>query len=96
MSKSPFIESIRLILRTKRYSLKTEKAYLHWIRRFIYFNGKRHPKDMGELEVEQLLTHLAITLKVSPTTQNQALCAIIFMYRHVLEMDLTNMAFTFA
>ncbi|MEO9945040.1 MAG: phage integrase N-terminal SAM-like domain-containing protein [Paraglaciecola sp.] len=43
MSKSPFIESIRLIWRTKRYSLKTEKAYLHWIRRFIYFNGKRHP-----------------------------------------------------
>lgn len=96
MSKSPFIESIRLILRTKRYSLKTEKAYLHWIRRFIYFNGKRHPKDMGELEVEQFLTHLAITLKVSPSTQNQALCAVIFMYRHVLEMDLTNMAFTFA
>ena len=96
MAKSPFIESIRIILRTKRYSLKTEKAYLHWIKRFICFNGKRHPKDMGELEVEQFLTHLAITLKVSPSTQNQALCAVIFMYRHVLEMDLTNMTFTFA
>ncbi|WP_133470275.1 integron integrase [Paraglaciecola marina] len=96
MPKSPFIESIRFILRTKRYSLKTEKAYLHWIRRFIYFNGKRHPKDMGELEVEQFLTHLAITLKVSPSTQNQALCAVIFMYRHVLEKDLTNINFTFA
>jgi hypothetical protein len=47
MSCSPFIESIRNVLRTKHYSLKTEKAYLHWIRRFIYFNGKRHPKDMG-------------------------------------------------
>ena len=55
MSRSPFIESIRVVLRTKHYSLKTEKAYLHWIRRFIYFNGKRHPKDMGELEVEQFL-----------------------------------------
>ncbi|MDO6842020.1 integron integrase [Paraglaciecola chathamensis] len=96
MSKSPFIESIRVILRTKRYSIKTEKAYLHWIRRFIYFNDKRHPKDMGELEVEQFLSHLAIALKVSPTTQNQALCAAIFMYRHVLNMDLTNMSFKFA
>ena len=96
MSKSPFIESIRVILRTKRYSIKTEKAYLHWIRRFIYFNDKRHPKDMGELEVEQFLSHLAIALKVSPTTQNQALCAAIFMCRHVLNMDLTNMSFKFA
>lgn len=96
MSRSPFIESIRVVLRTKHYSLKTEKAYLHWIRRFIYFNGKRHPKDMGELEVEQFLTHLAIEIKVAPTTQNQALCAVIFMYRHVLEMDLTNMSFQFA
>ena len=65
MFKSPFIESIRVILRTKRYSIKTEKAYLHWIRRFIYFNGKRHPKYIGELEVEQFLSHLAIALKVS-------------------------------
>jgi site-specific recombinase XerD len=96
MAKSPFIESIRVVLRTKHCSLRTEKAYLHWIRRFIYFSGKRHPKDMGELEVEQFLTHLAMTLKVSPTTQNQALCAIIFMYRHVLDMDLTNMSFQFA
>ena len=96
MSRTPFIESIRVVLRTKHYSLKTEKAYLHWIRRFIYFNGKRHPKDMGELEVEQFLTHLAIEIKVAPTTQNQALCAVIFMYRHVLEMDLTNMSFQFA
>lgn len=96
MSRSPFIESIRVVLRTKHYSLKTEKAYLHWVRRFIYFHGKRHPKDMGELEVEQFLTHLAIEVKVSPTTQNLALCAVIFMYRHVLEMDLTNMSFQFA
>jgi integron integrase len=96
MPRSPFIESIRAVLRTKHYSLQTEKAYLHWIRRFIYFNGKRHPKDMGELEVEQFLTYLAIELKVSPSTQNQALCAIIFMYRHVIRIDLTNMSFQFA
>ncbi|MBU2918239.1 integron integrase [Psychrosphaera sp. F3M07] len=96
MSRSPFIESIRLVLRTKHYSLKTEKAYLHWIKRFILFNDKRHPKDLGNYEVEQFLTHLAIQIKVSPTTQNQALCAIIFMYRHVLESDLTNMSFQFA
>jgi hypothetical protein len=53
MKKSPFIESIRTVMRTKRYSLKTEKAYLHWIRRFIFFNGKRHPQEMAELEVEE-------------------------------------------
>ncbi len=72
MKKSPFIESMRTVMRTKRYNLKTEKAYLHWIRRFIFFNGKRHSQEMAELEVEQFLTYLAITKKVSPSTQNQA------------------------
>ncbi len=51
MKRSPFIESIRTVMRTKRYSLKTEKTYLHWIRRYIFFNGKRHPQEMAELEV---------------------------------------------
>lgn len=96
MAKSPFIESIRAVLRSKHYSLKTEKSYLHWIRRFIYFCDKRHPKDMGELDVERFLSHLAVELKVSPTTQNQALCSLIFMYRHVLDRDLTNMSFMYA
>ncbi len=64
MKKSSFIESMRTVMRTERYSLKTEKAYLHWIRRFIFFNGKRHPHEMAELEVEQFLTYLAITKKV--------------------------------
>ena len=86
---------MRTVMRTKRYSLKTEKAYLHWIRRFIFFNSKRHPQEIAELEVEQFLTYLAITKTVSPTTQNQALCAIIFMYRYVLEIDLSNISFQF-
>ncbi|WP_415837068.1 phage integrase N-terminal SAM-like domain-containing protein [Shewanella aquimarina] len=58
MSKSPFIESIRNVLRTKRYSLKTEKAYLYWVRKFIYFHQKRHPAQLREAAVEQFLTHL--------------------------------------
>jgi len=73
MSKSPFIESIRNVLRTKRYSLKTEKAYLYWVRKFIYFHQKRHPAELREAAVEQFLTHLAVEAKVSPLTQNQAL-----------------------
>ncbi|WP_448569989.1 integron integrase [Thalassotalea ganghwensis] len=96
MAKSPFIESIRNTLRTKRYSLKTEKAYLYWVRRFIFFHSKRHPQEMGEPEVEYFLTHLAINEKVSPLTQNQALCALIFMYRHVLNTELSNLQFQFA
>ncbi|MBW8192576.1 integron integrase [Neiella marina] len=96
MSKSPFIESIRNTIRTKRYSLRTEKAYLYWIRQFIIFHGKRHPKDMAEFEVEQFLTHLAVTKKVSPLTQNQALCALIFMFRHEVSKELHNMQFQFA
>ncbi len=96
MSKSPFIESIRNVLRTKRYSLKTEKAYLYWVRKFIYFHQKRHPAQLREAAVEQFLTHLAVEAKVSPLTQNQALCALIFMYRHVLNVELEHMQFQFA
>ena len=96
MTKSPFIESIRNILRVKRYSLQTEKAYLYWIRKLIFFHNKRHPRDMTESDVELFLTHLAINEKVSPLTQNQALCAVVFMYRHVFGRELNNMKFHFA
>jgi integron integrase len=89
MSYSPFLESIRQILRTKHYSIQTEKAYLLWIKRFILFNQKRHPKDMGEEEISNYLTHLAVDRQVTSSTQNLALCSIVFMYKHVFERQLT-------
>jgi len=88
MSTSPFLESIRHILRTKHYSIQTEKTYLLWIKRFILFNQKRHPKDMGEEEVSNYLSYLAVNRQVTPSTQNLALCSIVFMYKHVFEREL--------
>ena len=83
MANSPFLESIRHVMRTKHYSIQTEKTYLLWIKRFILFNQKRHPKDLGEQEVTQFLTHLAVNRKVTSSTQNLALCTIVFMYKHI-------------
>ena len=89
MARSPFMESIRQALRTKHYSFQTEKTYLTWIRRFILYNKKQHPKDMGEQEVTNFLTHLAVNRHVTSSTQNLALCSIVFMYKHVLNRELT-------
>jgi integron integrase len=89
MANSPFLESIRHVMRTKHYSIQTEKTYLLWIKRFILFNQKRHPKDLGEQEVTQFLTHLAVNREVTSSTQNLALCAIVFMYKHIFERELT-------
>jgi integron integrase len=82
------LERVRARLRLKHYSLRTEAAYLGWIRRFILFHQKRHPKVMGKLEVEAFLSHLASVGKVSASTQNQALAALLFLYREVLEIEL--------
>lgn len=68
MGYSPFIESVRVELRTRRYSIKTEKVYLFWIRSFILFNDKRHPKEMGNHEIERFLNHLALNRQVSPAS----------------------------
>lgn len=75
-------------LRMKHYSLRTEQAYLHWVRRCIYFHAKRHPREMGRPEVETFLSHLATEGRVAPSTQNQALAALPFLYREVLKKDL--------
>jgi integron integrase len=75
-------------LRTLHYSYRTEQQYLHWVRRFVLFNEKRHPKDLGAAEVEAFLTSLAVQRKVSASTQNQALAALLFLYQKVLEADL--------
>ncbi len=78
------LDQVREKIRLKHYSYRTEKAYLGWIRRFILFHGKRHPTKMGGPEVEAFLTHLAINGRVAASTQNQALAAILFLYRDVL------------
>lgn len=79
---------VRERLRTKHYSIRTEQVYVDWIKRFIWFHGKRHPKDMGAKEIEAFLTHLAVKGKVSASTQNQAKSALLFLYREVLEQKL--------
>ena len=96
MNQSPFIEQVRTELRTRHYSLKTEKTYIYWIRHFILFHNKRHPKDMGNTEIERFLNYLAVHRQVSASTQNQALCALIFMYRHVLKNQIEGLEYSFA
>lgn len=85
-----FLDDIRSTLRVKHYAYKTEQAYTAWIRRFIIWSGKRHPKDMGTDEVTAYLTHLAIDQHVSAGTQNQALAALLFLYRDFLKRDLPD------
>jgi integron integrase len=75
-------------MRTRHLALRTEQAYLQWLRRYIVFHNRRHPRELGAPEVEQFLTYLAVHRKVSAATQNQALQALLFLYRHVLEMEL--------
>lgn len=78
----------RLRLNLKHYSIRTEQQYVQWVRRFILFHDKRHPVEMGAAEVEAFLTHLAVEGKVAAATQNQALSALLFLYREVLEINL--------
>ena len=82
------LEEVRSRIRARHLSFRTEKTYLQWIRRFIRFHGRRHPRAMGAPEVEAFLTSLAVDRKVSASTQNQALSAILFLYRATLEIDL--------
>ena len=82
------LDRVRAALRARHYSPRTEKAYVGWIRRFILFHGKRHPDDMGADEVAAFLSSLATDAGVSASTQNQALAAILFLYRKVLAVDL--------
>jgi integron integrase len=79
---------MRTEIRIRHYSLRTEQTYIHWVRRFILYHNKRHPVDMGEREISDFLSHLAVNRKVSASTQNQALSAILFLYRHILNITL--------
>ena len=86
MDKAPkkLLEQVRDTLRLKHYSIRTENFYISWIKRYILFHNKRHPKDMQKHEIEVFLTHLAVDLKVASSTQNQAFNALLFLYREVL------------
>lgn len=82
------LDQVRERIRVKHYSIRTETQYVQWVRRFILYHGKQHPRDMGAAEVEAFLTHLAVDGQVSASTQNQALSALLFLYKEVLGIDL--------
>lgn len=87
-TKPKLLDRVRAALRARHYSYRTEQAYVQWIRRFIIFHNKRHPAEMSAPEVEAFLSHLATHDHVSTSTQNQALSALLFLYRHVLQREL--------
>jgi len=90
-AQPPLLQRVREAVRVRHYSIRTEEAYVHWTRRFVLFHGKRHPADMSEAEVGAFLTSLALEGEVAASTQNQALNALVFLYRHVLEQPLGDL-----
>ena len=88
--KKRLLDVVRDKIRVKHYSISTEKTYIHWIKSYILFHNKKHPIDMGKDEIEQYLTSLAVKNRVSPTTQNQAFSAILFLYKEVLGIDMSE------
>lgn len=85
------LDQVRSALRSKHYSSRTEESYVHWIRRYIFFHEKRHPRDMGVAEIGMFLTHLAVDCNVAASTQNQARSALLFLYRVVLAIPLKEL-----
>ncbi|MCH8021917.1 integron integrase [candidate division KSB1 bacterium] len=88
MGERKLLEVVRDSLRTQNYSYRTEKTYINWIRKYILFHNKRHPKEMGEREINQFLTYLAVNQKVAASTQNQALSALLFLYKVILGKEI--------
>jgi integron integrase len=84
------LDQVRDVIRLKHYAYSTEKSYVDWIRRYILFHGKRHPKEMGVPEIEAFLTHLAVKEQVAASTQNQAFSALLFLYQEVLQQELPS------
>jgi integron integrase len=87
-SKPKLLDQVQTAIQTRHYSSRTEKTYRNWIKQYVFFHNKRHPLEMGEKEVNQFLSHLATKRKVSASTQNQALSAILFLYKNVLHKEL--------
>jgi len=88
--KKKLLDIVRDTVRFKHYSLSTERTYIHWIKQYIFFHNKKHPKDMGKAEIEEYLTSLAIKNKVASSTQNQAFSALLFLYKEVLGVDMSE------
>lgn len=89
MSDKPkLLDQVSNSLRQRNYSYRTEQTYVGWIKRYILFHNKRHPNEMGEKEIEEYLTYLAVERKVAPATQNQALNSIIYLYKYILKKDI--------
>ena len=88
MTPPRLLEQVRAEIRARHYSRRTEDAYIHWIRRFIVFHGRRHPRELGAPEVSAFLIWLAVEQHVAASTQNQALSGVLFLYRHVLRLDI--------
>jgi integrase len=86
--KPKLLDQVRIFMRARRYSLRTEEAYLDWIRRFILFHGKRHPRDLGEQEITEFLTDLTTHRHVAASTQNQAFSALLFLYQQFFQRKL--------
>src|ERR1044072_3664741 len=86
--KARLLDQVREVIRVKHYSIRTEEAYGQWIKRFVFFHGKRHPREMGAEQIEAFLTDLAVQRKVSASTQHQALHALVFLYKEVLRIEL--------
>jgi integron integrase len=85
------LEQLREALRSRHYSRRTEQTYISWVRRFIFHNNLKHPAELTETEINGFLTHLAVKKKVSASTQNQALCALLFLYRYVIGRNLGDL-----
>lgn len=90
--KSAFLNDIHAFMLVRQYSLRTIQSYIYWIRAFIIFNGKQHPKQLGAVEIERFLTHLAINRSVSISTQSIALNALVFLYRQFLELPIEDLS----
>lgn len=89
MTNSPSLfEVVRNKIRVKHYSIRTEKTYIYWIKSYLHFYSLQHPRELGSAQIEAFLTHLAVDRKVSASTQNQALSALLFLYKVVLEIEL--------
>src|SRR5215831_20499617 len=89
--KLKLLDQVSEVMRFKHYSIRTETTYREWIKRFILFHGKRHPREMGAFEIERFLSDLAVRLHVAASTQNQAFNALLFLYREVLHLDMPQL-----
>ncbi len=96
LRESKLLDELRGAMRARHYSIRTENSYVHWVYDYILFHNKSHPRELGESDINRYLTHLAVDRKVASATQNQALCAIVFLYKHVLNIDIGELELIWA